>query len=68
MILSAKSSLILGENKAGICREGHNIRPMSSSRHLTIMSLEQAKANYHKVVTKDLTYFPILQIVSGKGP
>ena len=32
-----------------------------------IMSLEQAKKNYRNLVTKYIPYFPISQIVSGKG-
>ena len=40
---------------------------MSSSHQSTTMSLQQAKNNCHKVVNKYLTYFHILQIVSGKG-
>ena len=31
------------------------------------MTLQQGKINCHKVVTKYLKYFPILQIISGKG-
>ena len=41
---------------------------MSISHDSTIMSLEQAKNNYGKLVKKYLPYFHISQIVSGKGP
>ena len=44
-----------------------NIWHMSSSHQSMTMSLQQAKNHCHKVVTKYLTYFPISQIVSGKG-
>ena len=40
---------------------------MSSSHQSTTMSLQQAQNNCHEVVTKYLAYFPISQIVSGKG-
>ena len=40
---------------------------MSSSHQSMTMSMQQAKINCHKVVTKYFTYFPVLQIVSGKG-
>ena len=40
---------------------------MSSSHQSTTMSLQQAKNDCHEVVTKYLKYFPISQIVSGKG-
>ena len=40
---------------------------MSSSHQSTIIVLEQAKKNYHNLVTIYLTYFPISQNVSGKG-
>ena len=40
---------------------------MSSSHQSTTMSLEQATNNYRKMVTHLLTYFTILQIVSGKA-
>ena len=40
---------------------------MSSSHQSTIMSLEQAKIKYSIMVNQYLTYFPISQIVSGKG-
>ena len=40
---------------------------MSSSHQSTTMSLQQETNYCHKVVTKYLTYFPLSQIVSGKG-
>ena len=40
---------------------------MSSSHQSTIMSLEQAKRNNRNMGTKYLSFFPISQIVSGKG-
>ena len=40
---------------------------MSSSHHFIITSLEQTKMNYRNLLTIYLTYFPISQIVSGKG-
>ena len=41
---------------------------MGNSHHFMIMSLKQAKENYRNLVTiYYLTYFPISQIVSGKG-
>ena len=49
------------------CNANNYIGHMSSSHHFTIMSLEQAKNNYSNLVTIYLTYFPISQIVSGKG-
>ena len=40
---------------------------MSSSHHFMITSLEQTKKNYRNLLTIYSTYFPISQIVSGKG-